>query len=296
MRPLQQMHPLPMAAHLLSVILIAMFLRNPILLCIALAGAGVYSLLPDTHHDKRYLLRLWGFSAVMIVASTLLNPLWNQRGETVMLFINDRAVTAEALRYGMVAGLMLAATLLWFAFLASHMTSERILCLLGGISPQMALVVSMGLRQSARLSQIMRQIREARRVAGLAQEDNLLHRTAENLHIFSATLSWSIENGIITADSMAARCYGVQKRTRLAEYRFRLRDGLHLGVIFIFVLTILLAQSGGALTVQFYPCWQMSPADLYAVAAYLAYGLLCLYPAVAEIMEVYRWRRLRSVM
>lgn len=296
MRPLQQMHPVTIAAHLLAVILIAMFLRNPVLLCIALVGAGAYSLLPDTYHEKRSLLRLWGLSAVMSIASALLNPLWNQRGETILFFINDTAVTAEALCYGLVAGLMLAAALLWFAFFASHMTAERVFCMLGGISPQLALVFSMGLRQSARLSQIMRQIREARRAAGLAQEDNPIHRIAENLHIFSATLSWAIENGIITADSMAARCYGTVKRTQLAEYRFRWRDGLHLGVVLLLISLIMFAWGSGVLTVQFYPRWKMCPANLYAVAAYLAYGLLCLYPAVAEIMEVYRWRHLRSVM
>lgn len=296
MRPLQQMHPVTMAVHLLAVILIAMFLRNPVLLCIALMGAGAYSLLPDTHHDKGSLLRLWGLAGLMIAASALLNPLWNQRGETVLLFLNDKAVTVEAICYGLVAGLMLAAALIWFAFFASHMTAERVFCLLGGISPRLALVFSMGLRQSARLSQIMEQIRKARCAAGLAREDNPLHSIAENLHIFSATLSWAIENGIITADSMAARCYGMSRRTQLAGYRFRFRDGLHLGLVLLMIAVILLAWGSGALTVQFYPHWQMPPADVRSIAAYVAYGMLCLYPAAAEILEVYRWRRLRSAM
>lgn len=296
MRPLQQMHPVTMAAHLLAVILITMFLRNPVFLCTALVGAGAYSLLPDTHRDKQSLLRLWGLAGLMVAASALLNPLWNQRGDTVLLFINDKAVTAEALCYGLVAGLMLAAALLWFAFFSWHMTSERIFCLLGSISPRLALVFSMGLRQSARLSQIMGQIREARRAAGLAREDNLIDRITENLHIFSATVSWAIENGITTADSMAARCYGTGKRTQLAGYRFRCRDGLHLGGILLLLSLILFSWGHGALTVQFYPRWHMPPANVRSIAAYFAYGLLCLYPAVAEIMEVYRWRHWRCAM
>ncbi len=296
MRPLQQLHPAAAALHLLAVILIAMFLRNPVLLCTALGGAAVYSLLPDTHHDKKSLLRLWGLGAVMLALSALLNPLWNQRGDTVLLFVNDKAVTVEALCYGFTAGLMLAAALIWFSFFASLMTAERVFCLLGGVSPRLALVFSMGLRQSARLTQIMRQIAEARRAAGLAREENLIHRAKENLHIFSATLSWAIENGIITADSMAARCYGIGRRTQLAGYRFRRRDGLHLGGILLLTLVILLAWGSGALTVQFYPVWHMPPVDFRGAAAYAAYALLCLYPAAAEGMEVYRWQRLRSAM
>ena len=136
----------------------------------------------------------------------------------------------------------------------------------------------------------MGQIRTARRAAGLAREDNLIDRTRENLHVFSATLSWAIENGIITADSMEARGYGQGRRTQLTDYGFRLTDGVHTGAVLLLTAFIAAAWLGGCLSVQFYPHWQMPAPHALTVTAYTAYGLLCFYPAAAEVREVLQWR------
>ncbi len=290
MRSLQRLHPISLALHLLSVIGIAMFVRQPVILGIALAGGAAYLAIPDPYTHGLSVGRLWGWGALLCIGSTLLNPLWNQRGDTVLFFLNDRAVTAEALCYGFAAGLMLAAVFWWFGIFTRRMTADRIFCLLGSFAPRLGLVFSMGLRQTARLSQIMKQIRMARRASGLAREDNLIDRTRENLHVFSATLSWAIENGIITADSMEARGYGQGRRTQFSDHVFRLADGLHTGTVLLLTALIVAVWLWGSLSVQFYPHLHIPAPDVLTVTAYAAYGLLCFYPAAAEVREVLQWR------
>lgn len=290
MNSLQRLHPVSLGVHLLSVIAVAMFVRQPVILCIALAGGAAYLAIPEPHACGLSTGRLLGFGILLCVGSGLLNPLWNQRGDTVLFFLNGRAVTAEALCYGFVAGLMLAAVFWWFGIFTRRMTADRIFCLLGSFAPRLGLIFTMGLRQTARLTQIIGQIRTARRAAGLAREDNLIDRTRENLHVFSATLSWAIENGIITADSMEARGYGQGRRTQLSDYGFRLTDGVHTAAVLLLTALIAAAWLGGCLSVQFYPHWQMPAPHALTMTAYTAYGLLCFYPAAAEVREVLQWR------
>ena len=42
--------------------------------------------------------------------------------------------------------------------------------------------------------------------------------------VFSATATWALEYGIVTAASMEARGYGVGRRTRYSPYAFKHAD------------------------------------------------------------------------
>lgn len=297
MRSLHETHPLTAALHLLAVIGIAMFVRNPVIQIIAITGALGYLLLtPHSHPMQRRGLSLHGYAVLLFLGFTLLNPLWNQRGETVLFFLNGKAVTLEALCYGAVAGSMLVSVLYWFAIFSRCMTVDRLLCLFGKCTPKLALVFSMGLRQSTLLSQKMQQIRSAQQAMGLSHEQNVIDRVRGSLRAFSATLSWAIENGIITADSMAARGYGVGRRTQFSLFHFRPEDALRIcGTLFLSAI-VMNAAAAGALTVQFYPVWTAPVFSAEMAAACSAYAMLCCYPALCALKEVILWRCLRSKM
>ena len=49
-------------------------------------------------------------------------------------------------------------------------------------------------------------------------------RVRSALRVFSIVVTWSLESGIITADSMRCRGYGLPGRTAFSIYRFDDRD------------------------------------------------------------------------
>lgn len=293
MRTFDDVHPVTAAIHLLAVIAVAMFVRNPVIQLTAIGGALGYLLTNGRQDAQKCGLSLHGCALLLFLGFTLLNPLWNQRGETVLFYLNSRAVTAEALCYGAVAGAMLVSVLYWFAVFSRCMTADRLLCIFGRINPTLALVFSMGLRQSTLLGQTMGRIREAQQAAGLSREQNLIDRVRGSLRAFSATLSWAIENGIITADSMAARGYGIGRRTQFSLFIFRKEDILRICGTLLLLAIVLFAAADG-LSVQFYPLWKMPEPSAKTVAAYSAYALLCGYPTLCALKEVILWRCLRS--
>ncbi len=288
MQRFEQGHPLPVAIHLLSTALIAMFCRDPLLLGLSLCSAlGCYWLQRLDHRLHRWaLLLFFGF--------TLLTPLWNQRGSTVLFVLNDRPVTLEAVCYGAVSALMLLAVLYWFALFSHWMTTDRLLYLFRRLSPKLALTVSMGLRQASLLSAQLRQIREAQTVMGLQQEQNLIDRVRSELRSLSAVLSWGLENGIVTADSMSARGYGTQRRSSFSLFVFHRKDALHLLIVIVLTASVLLSITKGVLLDTYYPAIQLPAWNGYSWICYCAYGLLSCYPLLQNGKETLQWRYLQS--
>ena len=142
-------------------------------------------------------------------------------------------------------------------------------------------------RQAARCRQIQTAI-------GLYKEDNLIDRFRGGLRIFSVLITWALENGVITADSMTARGYGIGKRSHFPIFRFRKADIFLLAATGLLLAATLVSIGSGALDFSYYPSIRPAPASPMAAAGYLSYGLLIILPAVAEAEEKLRWKYLQS--
>ena len=69
MSSLQRLHPVSLGVHLLSVIAVAMFVRQPVILCIALAGGAAYLAIPEPHACGLSTGRLLGWGILLCVGS-----------------------------------------------------------------------------------------------------------------------------------------------------------------------------------------------------------------------------------
>ena len=111
----------------------------------------------------------------------------------------------------------------------------------------------------------------------------------ENIRIFSVMVTWALENGIITSDSMTARGYGIGKRTYFTLYRFRRSD------LFLLLFSVtLLGTALGALELSYYPAITGISLSPLAAAAYFSYGALALLPSFIQIQGDIRWKYLLS--
>ena len=112
------------------------------------------------------------------------------------------------------------------------------------------------------------------------------------MRVLSILITWSLENGIVTAQSMDARGYGSRRRSSFAIYRFRVGD------LILLLLTLAFTGVGiaGIMSAKFsyYPA---IPAELFSplsVAGYIAYAILGVLPIIINTKEAIRWRTLRS--
>ena len=125
-----------------------------------------------------------------------------------------------------------------------------------------------------------------------AARGGLLHRIRCAGAILSTMVSWALENGIDTADSMKSRGYGLPGRTAFSIYRFDRRDRLALAALLALGAAVLAGAALDGLTWRYFPTvkWSGGPVSLLTLTAYLA---LCAVPVILDRREDRKWTALR---
>lgn len=290
MKRFSERNPIVLLVYFISTAGIAMFTMHPVLLSLSFSGALLYYfLLCDGHSFKNHL-----FPLCLILGMGLLNPLFYHNGQTILFVLNHNPITLEALVYGLVAGFMGAGILYWFRCFSIIMTSDRLLYLFGSLSPKTALILSMALRYVPLFKKQWQSIVQSQKGLGLYKEETMLDALQGNVRVFSILVTWALENGITTADSMAARGYGAGRRSFFSLYHFSKGDGVYLLCTLLLSGSTLLAMSKGCLAMIYYPALSLSPMGLWGTVGVLCYGCLCLLPVVNDVLEDLQWKFLAS--
>ena len=290
MTVLSDVNPIAAFLWLMMTAGIAMFCMNPLVLGLSIGGALLYFLVhnPDTR------LRDHVPYLILFAVSALLNPIFSHNGATVLFVVNHNPITLEAVYYGLVLAGLILATLYWFRSFQQIMTSDKLLYVFGSALPKLTLILSIALRYIPLLRQQTKKVRDSQKALGLFKDENLYDRLRGELRIFSVLVSWALENGIITADSMTARGYGIGRRTRFALFHFHLRDGLLCLLCLLLGAVVIWGIAAGQLVCSFYPRFAMPEINPLSIAGYSAYALLAFFPGIMEIEERLRWKSLKS--
>lgn len=290
MQTLEALNPIATAIYFVAVSGIAMLCTDPLLLFISLCGALLLFFLRNGARGMRthaaYLL--------LFAVTALINPLVSHNGVTVLFVLNNSPITLEALLYGVTASAMIIAVLYWFRSFSQIMSSDKLLYIFGKLSPKLSLVLSMGLRYVPLFVAQMRRVSEAQTALGLYKDGNIIDKTRGRLRVFSVTVTWALENGIVTADSMTARGYGLSGRTHFSLFGFHRRDVLFIiAVLALFTVTCICAATG-AIGFEFYPSLIPAEQTPFSAAGYISYGILAILPSAIEVKEKIKWKYLKS--
>ncbi len=290
MQGFENYNPITISLYFLTVAGIAMFCMNPILLGISLLGASSLFILRNKQKELKSHFMYLGLFIVM----SLVNPLFSHNGATVLFVINDSPITLEATVYGIVAALMVLSVLYWFRSFTQIMTSDRLLYVFGKLSPKLTLVLSMGLRYIPLFVKQTKKVNNTQIAMGLYKEDNILDMVKGGIRVFSVMLTWALENGIVTADSMAARGYGTHKRTNFSIFRFRKADSIFIFVTLLLGTMVCVAVATNTLDFNYYPEITYNKISHISILGLSSYTLLSFLPIITEIKEEIKWKYLRS--
>ena len=307
-------HPVIEFGFFCAVIGIGMFMIHPVFLAFGASAAFIYALITGGKGSLRFTLY---FLVPMIFLVLIINPLVNHRGSTILIQLEYSYITAEAVVYGLMMGLMLAAILLWFRSYNRIMTSDKFTYLFGRIMPSISLLFTMVMRfipnykkQISRIAQAQQglhaggvQTEEGEDVVQSKPETKRpwRERVHEGIRIISTMFTWALENSIDSADSMRSRGYGLKNRTTFSIYRFDRRDGAAGVFLLVMTLITLISCLGGACHVEYYPEFIMGGGDgllagstAWRWAGYGAFALICYFPVFIEAKEALVWRHLES--
>ncbi len=290
MRVYSEYNPIVVFVYFMTVTGLAMFIMNPVILAISLLNAVICFLVTSDGRKSTSGLMF----VLMFVVLALLNPLFHHNGKTVLFLINDNPITMEAFVYGVTAATMVISVIYWFRSFSLVMTGDKLIYVFGRFSPKLSLMFYMTLRLIPLYARQAKRIKDARRAVGAYEGDNLWAEIKNGIKIFISLAGWSLENGIVTADSMEARGYGSGHRTSFARYVFDKRDFAALTLILILGTVVVLGKATDVLSFTFYPEMKEIPLSLHAVSAYISYFVLTVLFWTNEIAERRKWKYLRS--
>lgn len=268
MRAFEKMHPVPCFLYFLAVIGFTIFSRDPVILAESLLGAITAAVLSEKSGALPFL-------AVTAAAVTLTNPLFSHNGVTVLFFVGDLAVTLEALVYGLAFSVMLCAAVLWGVVSVRFLTSDKYIWLFGRLLPSAGLVLSCAIRFVPLFIGRTRDFigsRKAVTIKGIAAA-------------FSASLSYSAEEAMITADSMKSRGFGTAKRTFYSSYRMTGGDIRALVTVLLYGTVCLVMSALGAGRFYYYPAVSALRLGAADIALYVSFGALCVLPTALIVKE-----------
>ena len=278
MKFFEDYNPITVFLYFIGVTGIVMLCRNIWLYVISLSFALLYFGFSGSTKKRKAAL---GFFFLFLIC-VVINPILSHNGVTVLFFINNKPITLEAFLYGISMACMIVGVFIWFFCFSQIFTSEKLIYLFGHVSLKAALLLSMSLRFIPLFARQSEKIKQSQRALGLYREDNVIDTVRGNLRVFSIMVTWSLENGIITADSMEARGYGSGHRTGFSRFCFRKKDVIVLLLIILLMTAVLIMLWLGQLQQTFYPEIKLPKWNVFSQVAYSAYGALVLLPVAVE--------------
>ncbi len=285
-------HPAVNFLFFIGAIVLGMFLAHPLFLAVSMTSSVLYYLLLSGKGGLKFLRSM----VLMALLLSLLNPLFNTRGGTVLFsYWKGRPFTLEALLYGIATGGVFFTIMLWFACYNKIMTGDKFLYLFGRRAPALSLLFSMVLRLVPNFKKKAAVIATARKCVGRAPDcGSSRQRLERGVEVLSVLTSWALEGAVETADSMKSRGYGSGMRSRFSIYRFRKMDRIVAAVMVLGLFFVLGAVFLGRAAITYTPAVIMPKLDWITVAGLAGYGVFLFLPSFLHIWEDVTWRILRS--
>ena len=291
MQVFSKIHPAVTMVYFLAILLISMFVNNPVFNLISLIGAGLFSALltgeKKSLSDIKFYLPL-----LLLVAVT--NPLFSHNGSTVLFNIFNISITFESLVYGLVFGVILLTVILWCKNYSIIMTSDKFIYLFGKPIPKLSLVITMALRFVPMLKRQLHSINRTQKAIGIYNSKKYSDKVRSACNVLLILVGWSLENAVEVARSMKARGYGLKGHTNYSIYKFRKKDIIILvSMVFLMILTVAGIYRGYT-NFEYYPTLSEINSSTGAIITYIAFAIFSFLPSVIEVEENIRWNFYKS--
>ena len=291
MNAFSKIHPIALMAYFVAVMSVGMFVTNPVVELISLAGGILFcSVLTGAKEKKSDFF----FYIPLMLLIAITNPLFSHNGITPLFFLNGNPITVEAIVYGGYLAVMIASVMLWFKAYGFVMTSDKFVYLFGRILPQLSLVFSMALRYVPMLKRQAKKVSRTQKAMGYYSSDSFADRLKSGVRVTSVLIGWSLENAVETGKAMKARGYGLKGRTNYSNFRFTKSDFVFTSACLLLWGITLAGMATGCLDFSYYPEITGIPSGIYSVICYAAYGFLSFLPFIIEAEEMIRWKYYRS--
>ncbi|MDO5293919.1 MAG: energy-coupling factor transporter transmembrane component T [bacterium] len=286
-------HPLVTFFFYVNMLVISMAFDQPILILGAVIGSigWLYFLLSRSEWIKNLVFYLLLALIIMVT-----NPLFSHRGETVLFFLNGNAVTKEAILYGAAMGGKMAAVFAYSRCFAEVFKINQFLYLFQKISPKLALLLSMAFGFVPKLKRQAKSVSDMQKAMGMYSKHGYMDQIISKIRVFDSLITWSLEQGVTTADSMNARGYGQGRRSNFTIYRFGGADKVRMFWLVLIAAGFYAGAVTNVFAYSYYPSVMKLEVHPREWIYYICFVSLAVMPICLEIKEKMKWNVLQSKM
>jgi energy-coupling factor transport system permease protein len=281
-------HPVVNFCYYTGSIALIMLLMHPILLVVALVIILAIHYFTDHFNN----LKQWLF--LIIITGTLIqimNPIFNERGRHLLFSLWGHRITLEATLYGGMSALSIISIMAVFVSYNTIMSPNKLLYLFSKFLPQFAILLMLTLRFIPLMRRRLVEISEVQMSKGnRINQGPLKERISKGMLYIQVLVTYSLEEAILTADSMKARGYGHFKRTSYEYYLWRKSDKIAIIYLVVLLVATLYGRYLGLGLLTIYPIMEPISLDPNEMVILLFSVLFLSFPLLVEIGEVVRWR------
>ena len=280
-------HPLVQTMFFIVCISINMFIMHPVILSISLISSFIYICYSWGISGLIFCIRVNFITSAMII---IINPLISHNGITVIGHLpSGNVITAESVIFGCAAAALMSASVNWFYCVNKIITSEKIIYLFGRIMPKGALLISMVLSFSGKLSSHFREVKAAHMSVSVCSNKDIHSRLKISMQIISSMIQWSLENFVDTADTMSSKGYGTSKRTNYSVYRLRIGDIIFILLLLSAAAIIFICHNSEVIYFSYYPVSEIVFENKLSFIVFAIYAVICNIPLLTTITEGRKW-------
>ncbi|MCM1288623.1 MAG: energy-coupling factor transporter transmembrane protein EcfT [Clostridium sp.] len=263
--------------------------NHPVYVVIAFLSSFAYSI---KLNGKRELV--FNFILVLfVVLYCLWYSYYNHFGITNIRknFIGNN-ITAEALFYGLVRGMTIAAFIMNFICLLAVFSTDKVIYLAGRLFPRLSLFISIFLRSFSRIRERNAAVAMSRKGIGMGKgQGTIIGGIRNRLRILSIVITWTLEDYMESSMSMKCRGYTLKHRTSFSIYRFDNRDRSLVIMLFIGITLTLMAVMLNQTTILYDPEIIMYKPKGWSYLFYLSYACFLLLPMGVEIVNAIKYEK-----
>lgn len=279
-------HPVTQLVFFIFVFAFSLVSTNPLSLAVCFLCGAIYALKIQKKKAAVYILK---FILPLMLLITVFNGIFAHYGVTVIFTAKSgNNFTLEALVCGFVNSAKIACMLLWLECFNEILTSDEIIFLFGRISPKTALMISTVLRFIPLIRSQSEQISNAQKGLGNSPDAcTFIGKIKNAARRLSILVSWTLERGIDSSDSMRARGYGLHGRNPYNPYIFAVRDAAVLALCAAGIITMIFSTE--KLSATYNPVINIPAADILSVTATVLFAVLMLTPLIIDLREEKKW-------
>ena len=231
MNAMTRRHPVVLFVYYVMTLVLLIVAGHPLLYGLLLLLMGI-----DVSLNRGFLKMLKSFVGSLTVAAlcVVVNPLLNHRGMTVLFYLNENAVTKEAVLYGCYMTVVLLGTIFLFSDFSHVMTSEKIMTMSGKRLPSFS-----------------------------------LH--GNRPHVWSALLGKTMEDSVERSMAMKAKSYGKNGRTSFYARKWNMGDYVFFAIVCMMSVFVIGKQIMAPAPVWFFPSIHMEFLPAWEILIWILY-------------------------